>query len=224
MKLIKSQTYQNLARAFAGECMARTRYEFIEYGARNEGYKNIAEIIDGIAYQEFNHARMFYTYLQEASKEPIDNILVEAGYPFRQKWNVLDNLLFAAEDEQGEANQIYPTFARIAAEEGFGEIEALFRNVADVEKAHHRIFTDLAKQMKQDSLYAKKSVVLWKCNDCGYTLEARRAFTKCPLCKAEQGSILLQLDGGVPKKEVGKKPAAAVAKKTQKSASHAYSQ
>ena len=56
MKLIKSQTYQNLARAFAGECMARTRYEFIEYGARNEGYKNIAEIIDGIAYQEFNHA------------------------------------------------------------------------------------------------------------------------------------------------------------------------
>lgn len=57
MELKNSKTFDHLARAFAGECMARTRYEFAEYGARKAGYDNIAAIIDEIAYQEFNHAR-----------------------------------------------------------------------------------------------------------------------------------------------------------------------
>ena len=65
MKLNESKTYLNLARAYAGECQARTRYEFIEYGARYNDYKNIADIVDEIVYQEFNHARMFYTFIQQ---------------------------------------------------------------------------------------------------------------------------------------------------------------
>ena len=65
MKLKDSQTYLNLARAYASECQAKTRYEFIEYGARYNNYKNIADIIDEIVYQEFNHARMFYTFIQK---------------------------------------------------------------------------------------------------------------------------------------------------------------
>ena len=35
MKLVESQTLKNLARAFAAECQARTRYEFVEYGTTN---------------------------------------------------------------------------------------------------------------------------------------------------------------------------------------------
>ena len=50
MKLKDSKTYLNLAKAYAGECQARTRYEFIEYGARYNGYGAIAEIIDKIVY------------------------------------------------------------------------------------------------------------------------------------------------------------------------------
>ena len=47
MKNLKnSKTYENLARAFAGECQAHVRYMFIEYGARNEGYVALSEIID----------------------------------------------------------------------------------------------------------------------------------------------------------------------------------
>ena len=30
MKLKDSKTFSNLARAYAGECQARTRYEFVE--------------------------------------------------------------------------------------------------------------------------------------------------------------------------------------------------
>ena len=69
MQLIDSKTYLNLARSYAGECQAQVRYKFIEYGARKEGYTCLAEMIDKIVYNEFNHARMFYTYLQKATTE-----------------------------------------------------------------------------------------------------------------------------------------------------------
>ena len=105
MKLKDSQTYKNLARAFAGECQARTRYEFIEYGAREQGYKALADIIDKIAYQEFTHSRMIYSFIQTADDKTIDNIEVCTGYPFRQKWDLMDNLRFAAEDEGVEADK-----------------------------------------------------------------------------------------------------------------------
>ena len=67
MQLIDSQTYINLARSFAGECQAQTRYKFIEYGARMQNLNCLAEIIDKVIYNEFNHARMFYTYIQKAN-------------------------------------------------------------------------------------------------------------------------------------------------------------
>ena len=74
MDFKKSKTYTNLAKAFAGECQARVRYEFLEYGARKEGLKALSEVIDKLVYNEFNHARMFYTFLQKECKEEITNI------------------------------------------------------------------------------------------------------------------------------------------------------
>ena len=43
---------------------------------RKEGYKTLAEIIDTIAYQEFNHARMLYTYLQKAKEGIVQKDIV----------------------------------------------------------------------------------------------------------------------------------------------------
>ena len=85
MKLIESKTYSNLARAYMAECAARSRYEFCEYGFRYNGYEAIAQLIDKIAYQEFNHARMLYMKLQDAELKQIDNIDVCAGYAFKEK-------------------------------------------------------------------------------------------------------------------------------------------
>ena len=79
MKLIDSKTYFNLAKSFAGECQAYVRYKFVEYGARFNKFENIAQIIDKIAYNEFNHARMLYTKIQSASKETIANIDIVSG-------------------------------------------------------------------------------------------------------------------------------------------------
>ena len=142
MKLKDSQTYQNLAKAFAGECQARVRYEFIEYGARQQGYKRLADVIDKIVYNEFNHARMFYTKIQDADDKIIENIDICSGYPFKEKWDLEENLRLASEDEEKETI-LYPEFAKTAEEEGFLDIANLFNNIARIENCHMLLFKDL---------------------------------------------------------------------------------
>ena len=194
MELLKSKTYENLAKAYAGECQARTRYEFIEYGARNEGFVAMANLIDKVAFNEFNHARMFYSFIQSATKHEIEDIIIDSGYPFKQKWNLLDNLKFAANDEKNEAERIYPEFERIAREEGFTDIANLFKNVISVEKCHKMLFEQLYTQLKDGTLYSKKEAVKWKCGDCGYEATGKIAFEVCPLCGAKQGRVLLKIE------------------------------
>ncbi len=196
MQLKNSQTYRNLAKAYAGECMAKARYMFIEYGARKQGLKCLAEIVDKVVYNEFNHARMFYSFIQTADKKPIDDIEIEGGYPFKEKWELVDNLRFAAEDEAKEAEEIYPAFAKVARDEGFEDIAGLFDNVAQVENCHKMLFTDLYEQLKNDTLYKRKTPVKWKCADCGYEATSKEAWQVCPLCQSKQGSVMLKLSDG----------------------------
>ena len=196
MQLKDSQTYKNLARAYAGECMAKARYMFIEYGARKEGFKCLAELVDKVVYNEFNHARMFYSFIQTADKKPIEEIEIKADYPFKEKWNLLDNLRFAAEDEAREAEEIYPEFAKTARKEGFDDIAGLFENVVQVENCHKMLFTDLYTQMKDGTMYKKPAPVKWKCADCGYEATSAEAWQVCPLCQAKQGAVMLKLSDG----------------------------
>lgn len=192
MKLLESKTIHNLARSFAGETQASTRYKFIEYGARNEGYNALAEIIDKIAFNEFNHGRMFYTYLQKASDKTIDNVEISAGFPYREKWNLVENLKLAAEDEEHDRD-LYKEFEKTAREEGFEEIANLFNMTASVEDCHRKLFLDLYEQMKNDTIYKKPKATKWKCSGCGYEAESKEAWDKCPLCQAEQGFVMLEV-------------------------------
>ena len=194
MKLKDSKTYINLARSYAGECQARTRYEFIEYGARTQGYKALAELVDKVVYNEFNHARMFYTFIQQSDETQVENIDISAGYPFKEKWDLIENLRIAAEDELDEAERIYPEFAATAREEGFPEIAKLYEDIIGVETCHHKLFKQLYEQMKKGTMYKKKEKVKWKCADCGYEATSKEAWKECPLCKAKQGSVMLIIE------------------------------
>ena len=192
MKLKDSKTYLNLARAFAGECQARTRYEFVEYGFRYNGYEAIATIIDKVAYQEFNHARMLYTFIQQADQKQISNIEICAGFPFKEKWDLEENLKLLAEDENDEAN-VYADFITTAKNEGFNEIATLFENIMKVEIKHRDLFKEIHKQFKSNKLYSKSSSTTWVCPSCGYVGTGKQAWDECPLCKAKQGYCEIKL-------------------------------
>lgn len=186
MKLIESKTYINLARAYVAECSARSRYEFCEYGFRYNGYEAIAQLIDKIAYQEFNHARMLYMKLQDAELKQIDNIDLCAGFPFKEKWDLLNNLKLLSQDEKDEA-KAYEKFEKTAREEGFKEIANLFSMIKDVELRHSKVFQELYNQMKDKKLYKKAKTVAWVCPACGYVSFDKTAWDTCPLCQAKQG-------------------------------------
>ena len=55
MQLKDSNTYINLAKAYAGECMALTRYKFVSYGAQTEGYKAMSNLINDVIYLSLIH-------------------------------------------------------------------------------------------------------------------------------------------------------------------------
>lgn len=194
MKFTESKTYQNLAKSFAGECQAYVRYKFIEYGARSQGYATLAEMIDKIIYNEFNHARMFYTMLQRYCPKEITNINISTGFPFKEKWDLCDNLRLAAEDEHLEGRDIYPAFLKTAREEGFEDCAKLWEDVISVEKIHEKTFLNLYEQFKNKTLYKRPTKVTWKCSGCGYEAQSKEAWQKCPLCLAEQGFVQVKLD------------------------------
>ena len=192
MKLKDSKTFVNLARAYMAECSARTRYEFCEYGFRYNGYEAIATLIDKIAYQEFNHARVLYTKLQDGEMKLIDNIDVCAGFPFKEKWDLETNLSLLCQDELDEAHA-YEEFETTAREEGFTEIADLFKMIRDVEVRHARVFEEVYNQFKNKSLYKKAKEVAWICPACGYVSFDKEAWETCPLCQAKQGYCDIQL-------------------------------
>ena len=138
----------------------------------------MADMINLIIKQEFQHARMLYTFIQTASDGIIENIDINTGYPFKEKWNLLENLMLAAEDEKFEAEKIYPEYAKVAKEEGFKDIEGLFNNLIQVETCHQSTFQQLHDQMKNGKLYKKPQKVKWKCADCGYEAELKEAWTQ----------------------------------------------
>lgn len=193
MKLIDSQTFLNLSKAFVAESAARNRYEFCEYGFRKNGYEAIATLIDKIAYQEFTHGRMFYMKLQDVEAKKINNININISLPFKEKWDLLENLKNLCQDEIDEAKN-YQIFENQALEEGFDEIANLFAMVKDVEIKHSKIFKEIYNQMKDKSIYKKSKEVSWICPVCGYVNFAKEAWQTCPLCQANQEYCSLILD------------------------------
>lgn len=194
MKLIDSRTYLNLAKAFAGECQAYVRYKFVEYGARFNKLENVAQIVDKIAYNEFNHARILYTKIQSACKECINNIDISTGFPFREKWDVCENMRLVAEDEHMEGTEVYPAYAAVAREEGFEDIATLFEQIAQIELQHEQLFLKLHKDLCGDTLYKKKEKKVWVCDGCGYTCEGKEPWeNKCPVCQAERQALRIDL-------------------------------
>ena len=69
---------------------------------------------------------MLYTQIQGADQKQIDNIDIEAGFPFKEKWDMEENLKLLAEDEELEA-KAYAEFIKVATDEGFEDIANLFK-------------------------------------------------------------------------------------------------
>ena len=177
MKSLKgTKTEQNLLKAFAGESQARMRYDYFAKQAKKEGLEQIAAIFEETALNEKEHAKRFFKFLEGGMVE------ITAAYPAGIIGTTMENLKAAAEGENEEWTELYPMFADIAEEEGFKTVAAAFRMIAEVEKAHEARYLKLYKNLDDGMVFESDGVIVWKCRNCGYLHEGKKAPKTCPAC------------------------------------------
>lgn len=183
-----TQTEKNLLKSFAGESQARTRYNYFASVAKREGYEQIAALFTETSDNEKEHAKVFFKYLEGGMVE------ITAEYPAGRIGTTAENLLAAAEGELEEWGTLYPDFANVAESEGFADIAESFRKIASVEKWHERRYRKLLENVENRRVFARETLLRWKCRNCGYIHEGPEAPELCPACKHPQAYFELQAE------------------------------
>ena len=168
MNLKGTKTEANLQAAFAGESQARNKYSYFASKAKKDGYVQIAAIFEETANNEKEHAKMWYK-------------LLHGGIG-----STVENLKAAAEGENFEWTDMYAGFARTAEEEGFHELAAKFRMVAEIEKHHEERYRALLKNVETAQVFEKSEVKVWECRNCGHIVVGKKAPEVCPVCAHPQ--------------------------------------
>ncbi|RLD89776.1 MAG: rubrerythrin family protein [Bacteroidetes bacterium] len=187
MKSLKgTKTEQNLLKAFAGESQARMRYDYFAKQAKKEGLEQISAIFAETALNEKEHAKRFFKFLEGGMVE------ITAAYPAGVIGTTMENLKAAADGENEEWTELYPLFADIAAEEGFKDVAVAFRMIAKVEKAHEERYRKLYQNLDEGKVFEREGTLVWKCRNCGYLHEGKKAPKICPACLHPQSYFEIQ--------------------------------
>lgn len=181
MSLKGTQTEKNILTAFAGESQARNRYTYYASKAKKDGLVQISAIFEETANQEKEHAKRLFKFLEGGEVE------ITATFPAGVIGTTLDNLRAAAAGENYEHTQMYPEFAKIAREEGFGDIAKAFEAIAVAEKQHEKRYKELASNLEAGRVFKRNGKVIWRCRNCGYLHEGDEAPEVCPACAHPQG-------------------------------------
>ena len=180
-----TQTEKNLLTAFSGESQARNRYTYFASQAKKEGYVQISDIFTETANQEKEHAKRLFKFLEGGEVEII------GAFPAGVIDTTLENLKAAAAGEHYEQTKMYPGFAKIAREEGFDSIAAVFEAIAVAEKQHEKRYVDLAANIEAGKVFKRDEKVVWRCRNCGYLHEGNEAPESCPACAHPQAHFEL---------------------------------
>ena len=157
-----TQTEKNLETAFAGESQARNKYTYFASVAKKEGYEQIAALFQKTADNEKEHAKLWFKELGGLG-------------------DTAANLEAAADGENYEWTDMYDGFAKTADEEGFPELAAKFRMVAEIEKHHEERYRALLKNVETKQVFEKSEVKVWECRNCGHIVVGTKAPGVCPV-------------------------------------------
>jgi rubrerythrin len=161
-----TRTEANLKAAYAGESMARIKYDYYASKAKKEGYTIISDIFAETSHNENEHAKIWF------------KILHDGDIPVTS-----ENLKDAASGENYEWTEMYAEFAKVAREEGFDKIAFLFESVAKIEKDHEERYRAILNQLDTDTVFVAEDVVVWICSNCGHVHVGNKAPEMCPVCQ-----------------------------------------
>jgi rubrerythrin len=176
MKLKGSKTEKNILTAFAGESQARNRYSYFASQAKKDGFEQMRLVFEETANQEKEHAKRLFKLLEGGETE------IQAAFPAGVIGSTAENLEAAAGGENYEWTEMYPSFAKVAREEGFDDIAKIFESIAVAEKQHERRYRGLLANIEAGKVFKKDKPVVWRCLNCGYLHEGAEPPDECPAC------------------------------------------
>ncbi len=174
-KYAGTQTEKNLMAAFSGESEARNKYTYFASVAKKQGFEQISALFLKTADNEKEHAKMWFKELGGLG-------------------DTAENLVSAAEGENYEWTDMYAGFAKTAEEEGFTELAAKFRLVAEVEKHHEERYRKLLHNVEAKEVFEKSEVKVWECRNCGHIVVGTKAPEVCPTCAHPQSYFELHAE------------------------------
>ena len=172
-KYAGTQTEKNLREAFSGESQARNKYTYFASKAKKEGFEQISALFLKTADNEKEHAKLWFRELNGIG-------------------STAENLVSAAEGENYEWTDMYDGFAKTAEAEGFPELAAKFRMVAAIERMHEERYRALLHNVEAQEVFAKSSVKVWECRNCGHIAIGEKAPEVCPVCNHPQSYFELR--------------------------------
>lgn len=172
--ITQNLTLVNLLKAFAGESMARNKYEYYAKIAQKEGYRDIARHFERAANNEKEHAKL---------ELKLHNMIKNSA----EFGDTLANLQDAINGESYENLTMYPEFEVIAKEEGNKEAARLFAAIAKVEIEHEKMYKELLERLKaKEEFQSVEGEEEWICEVCGHVHRGKKPPKECPVCKHPQ--------------------------------------
>jgi len=166
IQLKGTKTEANLRAAFSGESQARNRYTYYSEIAKKEGHDEIAKFFEDTANNERIHAKVWFKLLN-------GDVLPDTKA----------NLAAAMEGERFEHTDMYPAFAKVAKEEGFDSISALFAEIAAIEKKHEEQCKKILDALNGGTSLELKVPNIY-CLQCGRDFAGDENVQECPICNA----------------------------------------
>lgn len=165
MEFQQSRTYANLQNAYETELMSSTLFSIYADIARNEGYREIGNIYETFVRNNKEHARIWLRQMNEGTLP-----------------TTAQALRASSESESYSGNQLYREYGRIAREEGYTEIEALFNGVANIDINHSLVLGTQYENVERGEVFCKPDATLWVCMQCGNIMSGTCAPERCPVC------------------------------------------
>jgi rubrerythrin len=165
----QSQTFVNLQNAYQYELQTSAKFEMF-------GIKAVENVLIGISYI-FNTTSRNNRFIADRLRKLV----------FGGDTTTLENLEEASADETYADRDMYREYSRIAIEEGFNDIAALFNGIGNIKLNHNLTFQLTANDLRNDELFCKEEQTLWICLGCGNILSGVCAPAICPICGYPQG-------------------------------------
>jgi rubrerythrin len=190
------QTVENLAKAFAGESMARNMYISFSQIAKKEGFEQIAAAFQLTADNEREHASWsskLINALNAGAAEKLDGIKIDTTVSI-SLGNTAANLRAAIEGELHEATTMYPEFADVADSEGLPEVAKRLRAIGVAEAHHAENYKKMLAQVEAGTFFKKDQKVEWVCRECGYVHFGEEPPKRCPACDHDRAYYQLKCE------------------------------